>query len=130
MLLLAVLAATGALVLAHGGKHHAGPAARPARTVALGSVVVRHGAFAVVHFRVIEPAAASVVATLVIRNAAGAVVKTVDLGTVRTNRRLSSRFRASLAPGRYSYRVIAGSGGRVSSGSAAAAGLIVRQALH
>ena len=128
LLLVAALVSSGALVLAHSDRSHAGQVVRQPGTVALGSVNVRHGALAVVHFRILEPGKASVAATIVIRNAAGAVVKTVKLGTVATNRRLSSRFLATLSPGRYTYRVIASIGGRVSSGSASPATLVVRQA--
>jgi beta propeller repeat protein len=67
----------------------------------------RRGKAATVRFRVRDNLSATADVTLVVKNRAGKVVKTVCVGTKKTNACVGKRFKADLKRGRYTVRVMA-----------------------
>ena len=125
---LALAVVAGALLFPHIGGSRTKRLVPAPTTIALGKVKAWRGERATIHFRVSDPARKSASATVVIRSGAGAIAKTIAIGSVRTNRRLSFRFLATIPAGTYSYRVLARSGDGAPPGPATPATLVVRQA--
>lgn len=100
----------------------------PPSTRAGGGVTVRRNATAVLKYRVGEPAGLSPRAVVELRIARrdGTVVQTVRQGTVDVGRWLTCRFKATLAPGSYVWRVYATDLAGNQQSSASASTLVVR----